>query len=74
MHRAILEKKPTIIDVTVDPLEPPMPPKVELELVSKLAESFAKGHPHAVRIGLTVFRHQVREVLRNLDSDSTIEN
>jgi pyruvate dehydrogenase (quinone) len=73
MHRAMLEKKPTIIDVTVDPLEPPMPPKVELEFVSKLAESFAKGQPHAVRIGLTVFRHQVREVLRNLDSDSTLE-
>jgi pyruvate dehydrogenase (quinone) len=73
MHRAMLEKKPTIIDVTVDPLEPPMPPKVELEFISKLAESFAKGQPHAVRIGLTVFRHQVREALRNLDSDSTLE-
>jgi pyruvate dehydrogenase (quinone) len=74
MHRAMLEKRPTIIDVTVDPLEPPMPPKVELEFVSKLAESFAKGQPHAVRIGLTVFRHQVREALRNLDSGSAIDD
>jgi pyruvate dehydrogenase (quinone) len=36
-------KKPTIIEVYVDPFEPPMSPKVEMNLVNNLAESFASG-------------------------------
>ena len=53
------EKKPTIIEAYVDPFEPPMPPKVEMEFVSNLAESFASGQPYASRISLTLFRDQV---------------
>jgi pyruvate dehydrogenase (quinone) len=40
---AMSEKNPTIIEVYVDPFEPPMPPKVDPELVQNIAESFAKG-------------------------------
>jgi len=62
------EKKPTIIEAYVDPFEPPMPPKVEMEFVTNLAESFASGQPYASRIGLTLFRDQVHNILRNIHS------
>ena len=65
MHEAMSEKKPTIIEAYVDPFDPPMPPKVEMEFVRKLAESFAKGQPYAKRIGLTLYRNQVHERLRD---------
>lgn len=65
MHEAISDKKPAIIEAYVDPFDPPMPPKVEMEFVRKLAESFTKGQPYAKRIGLTLFRNQVHERLKD---------
>ncbi|HEU4443879.1 MAG TPA: thiamine pyrophosphate-dependent enzyme [Nitrososphaeraceae archaeon] len=71
LHHALAEKsKPTIVEVYVDPFEPPMPPKVEREFISKMAESFAKGQPYARRIGLTLFRNQVHETMKGLHSHS----
>ncbi len=32
MHQRMKERKPTIIEAYVDPFEPPMPRKVEMEL------------------------------------------
>jgi len=64
LHEAMAQKIPTIIEAYVDPFDPPMPPKVEMEFVRKLAESFAKGQPYATRIGLTLYRNQVHERLR----------
>lgn len=61
IHEAMSQTKPTIIEACVDPFEPPMPPKVDIKLVKKMAESFAKGQPYAKRIGLTIFRDQVHE-------------
>jgi pyruvate dehydrogenase (quinone) len=66
LNKAMDEKKPTIVEVYVDPFDPPMPPQVELEFVKKMAESFAKGQPYAKRIGLTLYRNQIHERLRDL--------
>jgi pyruvate dehydrogenase (quinone)/pyruvate oxidase len=75
MHEAMAErKKPTIIEAYVDPFEPPMPPKVEIEFVRKLAESFAKGQPYARRIGLTLYRNQVHERLRGFHHHNQIDH
>jgi len=63
-------KKPVIIEASVDPFEPPMPPKVEMEFVTNLAESFVKGQPYARRIGLTLFRNQVHNILKNIHTHS----
>jgi pyruvate dehydrogenase (quinone) len=68
ISKALKEKKPTIVEVYTDPFEPPMPPKVESEFIVNLAESFAKGQPYRKRIGLTLFRDQVHEVLKNIHS------
>ncbi|HEY9387219.1 MAG TPA: thiamine pyrophosphate-dependent enzyme, partial [Nitrososphaeraceae archaeon] len=71
MHTALAErKKPVIVEAYVDPFEPPMPPKVEREFITNMAESFAKGQPYARRIGLTLFRNQVHETLKGLHSHS----
>jgi pyruvate dehydrogenase (quinone) len=67
LHQAMKEeRKPTIIEAYVDPFEPPMPPKVEMSFVNNLAESFARGQPYASRIGLTLFRDQVHNILKNI--------
>jgi pyruvate dehydrogenase (quinone) len=63
-------RKPVIIEASVDPFEPPMPPKVEMEFVTNLAESFLKGQPYAKRIGLTLFRNQVHNILKNIHTHS----
>jgi len=67
MNQAMKERKqPTIIEAYVDPFEPPIPPKVEMEFVKELAKSFANGQPYAKRIALTLYRDQVHNVLKNL--------
>jgi pyruvate dehydrogenase (quinone)/pyruvate oxidase len=68
VREAMWQDKPTIIEAHVDPFEPPMPPKVEPDFVANMAEAFAKGQPHAKRIGLTIFRDQVHEALRKVHS------
>jgi pyruvate dehydrogenase (quinone)/pyruvate oxidase len=70
MHQAMKERSPTIIEAYVDPFEPPMPPKVEMEFVKEVAKAFAKGQPYAKRIGLTLFRDQVHTVLKNTHTHS----
>jgi pyruvate dehydrogenase (quinone)/pyruvate oxidase len=70
MHQAMKERKPTVIEAYVDPFEPPMPPKVEMEYVKELAKSFTKGQPYAKRIALTLYRDQVHNVLKNIHKHS----
>ncbi|MDC8452421.1 MAG: pyruvate oxidase [Thaumarchaeota archaeon] len=74
MHEAMAQTVPTIIEAYVDPFEPPMPPKVDIKLVGKMAESFAKGEPYAKRIGLTIFRNQIHETLRKIHPDDKKDN
>ncbi|MGD9535300.1 MAG: thiamine pyrophosphate-dependent enzyme [Candidatus Nitrosocosmicus sp.] len=73
IHQAMKEKKPTIIEAYVDPFDPPMPPKVEAEFVKNIAESFARGQPYASRIGLTIYRNQVHEILKSLHHHDLLE-
>lgn len=61
-------KKPVIIEIDVDPFEPPMPPKIDSEFVTNLAKSFAKGQPYSGRIGLTLFRNKVHDALKEIHS------
>ena len=72
MKKAMSEnttRKPTVVEAYVDPFEPPMPPKIEPEFVQNLAESFAKGQPHARRIGLTLYRNRMmNSKIKNLQN------
>jgi pyruvate dehydrogenase (quinone)/pyruvate oxidase len=61
LERAILSNRPSLVEVVVDPFEPPMPPKVSAKQTLHLAEALVKGEPHRGRIALTLFRDKVDE-------------
>src|SRR5919109_889322 len=67
------KKKPTIIEAYVDPFEPPMPPKVDMNLIRNMAESLARGQPYGGRIGLTLFRDKMHEALRKMHTHTQHE-
>ena len=52
-----------VIEATVDPFEPPMPPKISVEQATKFAEALAKGTPNRNKIALTVLADKVRELV-----------
>jgi len=45
-----------------------------MEFVRNLAESFARGQPYATRIGLTLFRNKVHEILKNIHTHSPADD
>jgi pyruvate dehydrogenase (quinone)/pyruvate oxidase len=61
LERALLSNRPSLVEVVVDPFEPPMPPKVSAKQTLHLAEALVKGEPHRGRIALTLFRDKVDE-------------
>jgi pyruvate dehydrogenase (quinone) len=63
LDQAFATDGPVIIEATVDPFEPPMPPKVSVEQATKFAESLAKGTPNRNKIALTVLADKVRELV-----------
>ncbi len=62
LERAIAAGKPAIVEVVVDPFEPPMPSRVTLEQAAHFAEALAKGQPQGGRIALTLFRDKLNEL------------
>ena len=63
LDQALAVDGPVIVEATVDPFTPPMPPKVTMEQAGKFAESLAKGQPHRNKIALTVVADKVRELV-----------
>src|SRR5215216_4059516 len=62
LERALASGRPAIVEVVVDPFEPPMPPKVSLEQALHFAEALAKGQPGGRKIALTLFRDKLSEL------------
>lgn len=54
---------PAVLQAVVDPLEPPMPAKVEAEQALHFAESLARGEPNRKKIALTAMSDAVRELI-----------
>jgi pyruvate dehydrogenase (quinone)/pyruvate oxidase len=63
VEQALATPGPVIIEATVDPFEPPMPPKITVDQAKKFAEALAKGQPHRNKIALTVLADRVRELV-----------
>jgi pyruvate dehydrogenase (quinone) len=63
LAEALRHPGPVVVQAVVDPNEPPMPAKVKLEQVTKMAEALARGEPNRVRIGETLFRDKVDDLL-----------
>jgi pyruvate dehydrogenase (quinone)/pyruvate oxidase len=63
LDEALATDGPILVEATVDPYTPPMPPKVSADQAAKFAESLAKGQPHRNKIALTVISDKVREMV-----------
>ena len=63
LDEALATDGPVLVEATVDPFTPPMPPKVTVDQAAKFAESLAKGQPHRNKIALTVISDKVREMV-----------
>ena len=53
---------PALVDVTVNPDEPPMPPKVQYEQAKGFVKSFLAGQPRKSTIASTLFRDKITEL------------
>ena len=53
---------PALVDVAVDPNEPPMPGKVSYEQAKKFAQAFLRGQPHKAAIATTLLKDRIQEL------------
>jgi pyruvate dehydrogenase (quinone) len=53
---------PALVDVAVDPNEPPMPGKVTYEQAKKFGEAFLHGQPHRAAIATTLFKDRIEQM------------
>jgi pyruvate dehydrogenase (quinone) len=63
VDRVLNTPGPVVCQAVVDPLEPPMPPKVTLKQAAHFAESLARGEPDRMKIAVTVLGDRVRELI-----------
>jgi pyruvate dehydrogenase (quinone) len=64
VRQALAHDGPALVDVDVDPNEPPMPGKVAYEQAKKFAEAFLKGQPHKAAIATTLFKDKISQLGR----------
>ncbi|CAN5758218.1 thiamine pyrophosphate-binding protein [soil metagenome] len=63
IEAALAHPGPAVVDVLVNPDEPPMPPKVSYEQAKGFAESFLKGEFRRTTIASTLFRDKLDELM-----------
>lgn len=54
---------PALLQAVVDPLEPPLPPKITADQALKFAESLARGEPNRKKIALSAISDKIRELV-----------
>lgn len=63
LEQALASGKPALVEVAVDPNEPPMPPKISVKQAEHFAEALMRGQPNGARIALTLFRDKISELV-----------
>jgi pyruvate dehydrogenase (quinone)/pyruvate oxidase len=63
LEKALATDGPVIVDAIVDPIEPPLPPKVTREQGLKLAKALAEGEPDRAKIVKDIITEHVRELI-----------
>ena len=53
--------RPALVDVNVNPDEPPLPGKIEYKQAKKFAEAFLRGQPRKSTIATTLFRDKIEQ-------------
>lgn len=61
--KALGVQGPVLIEATVDPYEPPMPPKISVEQAEHFAEALLRGEPNRKKIALTVAEDRVKQLI-----------
>jgi pyruvate dehydrogenase (quinone)/pyruvate oxidase len=63
LREALATPGPVVVEATVDPNEPPLPPKTTFEFGKNFAEALARGTKSAGKIMGNVAREKVRELI-----------
>jgi pyruvate dehydrogenase (quinone) len=53
---------PALLDVNVNPAEPPLPGKVEYDQAKKFALAFLRGQPHKATIATTLLKDRIQQL------------
>ena len=61
IREALAFDGPSLVDVDVDPNEPPLPGRIEYEQAKKFATAFLKGQPHKAAIATTLFKDRIEQ-------------
>jgi pyruvate dehydrogenase (quinone)/pyruvate oxidase len=64
LSEALAHDGPALVDVAVNPDEPPLPAKVTYEQAKKFAESWLHGQPRTGAIATTLFRDKLEQLKR----------
>ncbi len=62
ISQALSYDGPALVDVNVNPDEPPLPGKIEYKQAKKFAEAFLRGQPHKATIATTLFRDKIEQL------------
>src|SRR3954470_10945077 len=62
LAEALAHPGPALVDVAVDPNEPPMPGKVSYEQAKKFGQAFLRGQPHRAAIATTLFKDKIEQL------------
>jgi pyruvate dehydrogenase (quinone)/pyruvate oxidase len=64
VRQALAHDGPALVDVDVNPDEPPMPGKVTYDQAVKFAQAFLRGQPHRASIATTLFKDKISQLGR----------
>jgi pyruvate dehydrogenase (quinone)/pyruvate oxidase len=62
LDRLYEDPGPALVDVAVNPDEPPLPGKVSYEQAKKFAAAWLKGQPHKASIATTLFKDKIQQL------------
>ncbi|MEV4071091.1 thiamine pyrophosphate-dependent enzyme [Nonomuraea fuscirosea] len=60
--QALAHDGPALVDIDVNPNEPPMPGKVTYDQAKSFAQAFLKGQPHKAAIATTLFKDRIQKL------------
>ncbi len=62
VQRLLAHQGPALLDVNVNPDEPPLPGKVDYDQAKKFTEAFLRGQPRKATIATTLFKDKITEL------------
>jgi pyruvate dehydrogenase (quinone) len=62
VSRAMRHAGPALVDVNVNPDEPPLPGKIEYQQAKKFTEAFLRGQPRKATIATTLFQDKIEQM------------